>query len=102
MFKSALGWKFAVAFVITFSVFGVLNATVLQERFCPVVADFRLTDTAAISQNFDQARVAYFVDFKNSHQILVKKSQVNDAHIVLKHLGITTKLQSLGSCRVVH
>ena len=102
MFTSTLKWKLIAAVTITFSVFGVLNATVLKERFCPVVADFKVVNSADISTNFDQARIAYFIDFNDSQQILVKKSQVNDARIVLNRLGIESQFGKLGSCRVVH
>lgn len=101
MLKALLTWKSAVAVVITFSVLGVLNATVLQDRFCPVIDDFRSLDTAKVSSTFDQAKIAYYVDFKHSHQILVEQSQVQDAYRALANIGITAISNSSTTCRVV-
>lgn len=103
MLKALLSWKLAAAVIVTFSVFGVLNATVLQDRFCPVIDDFTMVNTGQISQQFDQAKIAYFVDFNSSKQILVQKSQLNDAKVIINNLGIKPVAQRLtANCRVVH
>lgn len=102
MLKSFITWKFAVAILLTFSVFGVLNATVLQDRYCPVIDDFRIYDTSLISDTFNKGKIAYYVDFQQSHQILVEQSQVNDAYELLSNLGIANRSNLTASCRVVH
>lgn len=102
MFKAQLKWKFAAALVVTFSVLGVLNATVLQDRFCPVIDDFRAVNTKLVTNKFDQSKIAYYVDFQNSHQVLVEQSQVKDAYRVLDNLGINQRSNLTATCRVIH
>ena len=102
MLKALLTWKPAAAIMLTFSVLGVLNATVLQDRYCPVIDDFKTIDTRLLSHTFNNAKIAYYVDFQNSQQILVEQSQVQDAYRELKNMGITQMSQQSFHCRVVN
>ncbi|REL36245.1 hypothetical protein DXX92_13460 [Thalassotalea euphylliae] len=84
--------------VIIFSV----SSCSKKDEFCTVVDDFRKVDTVKVVNTFDESKIAYFVDFQNSYQILVKRSQVEEAYKVLGTIGIKNRSKLQSSCKFVH
>ncbi|REL27659.1 hypothetical protein DXX93_14575 [Thalassotalea euphylliae] len=84
--------------VIIFSV----SSCSKKDEFCTVIDDLRKVDTVKVVNTFDDSKIAYFVDLQNSYQILVKKSQVEEAYKVLGTLGIKNRSKLKSTCKVVH
>ena len=73
----------------------------MKDEFCPVIDDSRIVDSLAAVNKFNDSKISYFIDYQKSYQILVEKSQLNEAYIVLSSIGISTKSKYDSSCKVV-
>lgn len=74
----------------------------MKDEFCPVIDDSRIVDTIAAVNKFNDSKISYFVDFQNSYQILVKKSQIEMAYVALSEIGINSRSEYQSMCKIVH
>ncbi len=95
-------WKVLLIVIFVFSMSSVIYSFTIKDEFCPVIDDSRIVDSIAAVNKFNDSKISYFVDFQNSYQILVEKSQLEDAYIALSSIGITTRSKHQSSCKVVH
>lgn len=80
----------------------IVNSCSKKQEFCSVIVDLRKIDAVKVVNTFDQSKVAYYVDLHNGYQILVAKSQVQEAYLVLASIGIEHQVESQTECRSVH
>jgi flagellar biosynthesis/type III secretory pathway M-ring protein FliF/YscJ len=78
-----------------------VNSVMAEPSFCPLVEDYRTLDTGFISTQFDRAQIPYYVDFRQSHQILVQQEHVTRAANLLTRLSIEVSYQQAQNCRAV-
>jgi len=74
----------------------------MKDEYCFAIDDYRIVDTIAVINKFNGSNISYFVEYQNSYQILVKKSQIDVAYKALNELGIKTKSNYQSRCKVVH
>ncbi len=101
MFKSFLIWKYAGIGLLAIFVLSFVQFVSAKTEYCAVINDFREVDAVKISQAFNNSKIAYFFDFQHSHQILAKKSQIQDAFEVLTSIGIIATNEFQGTCKML-
>ena len=79
----------------------VVFARTDKPLFCVVIEDSRTVDTISAVNAFDHEKIRYFVDFRNSYQILVKKSDVDRSLVVLAAIGIEAGSLADRQCKYI-
>lgn len=95
-------WKVSLIAISILSIPFLIYSFTMKNEFCPVIDDSRTVDSIAAVNKFNDSRISYFVDYQNSYQILVEKSQLEEAYIALGDIGIKTRSSYQSMCKVVH
>jgi len=95
-------WKISLIIICLIPIPFIIYSFTIKDEFCPVIDDSRIVDTIAAVNKFNDSKVSYFVDFQNSYQILVEKSQIELAYVALSDVGIKTKSNYQSMCKIVH
>ncbi|MCO4798854.1 MAG: hypothetical protein KC484_06545 [Colwelliaceae bacterium] len=95
-------WKVSLIAISLLSIPLFIYSFTMKDEFCPVIDDSRIIDTIAVVNMFNESKISYFVDYQNSYQILVEKSQLDEAYNALSVFDIKTKSNYQSMCKVVH
>ena len=93
--------KWKIIIILFTIVSSVAYSLTIKDEFCPVIDDSRIVDTIAAVNKFNDLKIYYFVDYQKSYQILVEKSQLDEAYIALSIIGITLRSKHDASCKFV-
>lgn len=101
MFNMLSKWKVILTVIFLLVVSSVVYSFTMNDEFCSVIDDSRVVDSIAVVNKFNDSKVSYYVDYQKSYQILVEKSQIDEAYIALISIGISTRSKYDSNCKVV-